>query len=254
MKILLLCNKSPFPPREGGPIAMNMIVEGLMEAGHEVRILAFNSNKYFIPTESIPSDYREKTKIRLIPVDLSLKAKDAFLNLFSSQSYHVQRFISQDFRKNLEDILKKESFDVVQFEMIYMAPYLDSVRKYSSAKTVLRTHNIEHLIWERVAAHTRQPFKKIYLKYLAEKLKRYECSVIREFDGIAAITEKDAKYFREISGDAAFSEKITSIPFGIDFEQFPESSVLHEFPSLFSLGSMDWIPNLEGISWFLEKV
>ena len=32
MNILLLCNKSPFPPSEGGPMAMNSIVTGLIDA------------------------------------------------------------------------------------------------------------------------------------------------------------------------------------------------------------------------------
>ena len=46
MRILLLCNKSPYPASEGGPIAMNMIIEGLIHAGHTVKVLAISSNKY----------------------------------------------------------------------------------------------------------------------------------------------------------------------------------------------------------------
>lgn len=38
MKILFLCNKSPWPPREGGPIAMNMFIEGLIADGHTVKV------------------------------------------------------------------------------------------------------------------------------------------------------------------------------------------------------------------------
>ena len=63
MKILLLCNKSPYPAFEGGPMAMNSIVTGLLEAGHEVKILAVNSKKYNVSIDDIPEDYRQKTGI-----------------------------------------------------------------------------------------------------------------------------------------------------------------------------------------------
>jgi hypothetical protein len=32
MKVLLLCNKSPFPPKEGGPMATHAILTGLLDA------------------------------------------------------------------------------------------------------------------------------------------------------------------------------------------------------------------------------
>ncbi|MCX6245681.1 MAG: glycosyltransferase [Bacteroidetes bacterium] len=254
MKILLLCNKSPFPAREGGPIAMNMILEGLIRAGHTVKVLAINSNKYKVDIDSIPSEYRKKTGIELVDVDLSIKPLGAFLNLFSSRSYHVERFISGDMEQALIRILQSEKFDVVQFEMLFMSPYLDVVRKYSAAKIVLRTHNIEHLIWKRIADTTKNPLKRIYLRHLVRTLKNYECSVVRNFDGIAAITEKDATFFRSLAGMEKDHPPVISIPFGIDPECFPETKEEPEFPSLFSIGAMDWIPNLEGICWFLEKV
>lgn len=257
MKILLLCNKSPWPAIEGGPIAMNMIIEGLIHAGHTVKVLAVNSNKYQVDFSSIPLDYREKTNIELVYINLSIRPFFAFLNLFSSRSYHVERFISRDLENALMRILKAEKFDIVQFEMLYMSPYVRIVRKYSDARIVLRTHNIEHLIWQRVAASTKNLFKKYYLQHLVRKLKKYECSVVRQFDGIAAITEQDAVFFRSeqcLRPENGKQIPVIAIPFGIDPGQFPETKEEPEFPSLFSIGAMDWIPNLEGICWFLEKV
>ena len=83
MKILLLCNKPPYPAVEGGPMAMNSIITGLLEAGHQVKILAVNSKKYNVRLEEIPEDYRKKTGIELIDVDLRVKPFQAFKNLFS---------------------------------------------------------------------------------------------------------------------------------------------------------------------------
>jgi hypothetical protein len=196
MRILLLCNKSPFPAREGGPIAMNMIIEGLIRAGHSVKVLAINSNKYNVEISQIPEEYRKKTGIELVYVNLSIRPLSAFRNLFSSRSYHVERFVSRDLEKALIRILQAEKFDIVQFELLYMSPYAQIVKKYSDAKIILRTHNIEHLIWQRVAESIRNPLKRLYLQHLVRKLKNYECSVVRQFDGIAAITDKDAAFFR----------------------------------------------------------
>jgi glycosyltransferase involved in cell wall biosynthesis len=242
---------------EGGPIAMNMIIEGLIYAGHRVKVLAVNSNKYKVDITSIPMEYREKTGIELVYINLSVRPFAAFLNLFSSHSYHVERFISPDLKNSLVRILQAETFDIVQFEMLYMSPYINIVRKYSDARIVLRTHNIEHLIWQRVAETTKNPMKKYYLKSLVRKLKNYECSIVRQFDGIAAITEQDAAFFRSEQCLQPANGKhipVVAIPFGIVPGQFSDTNEEPEFPSLFSIGAMDWIPNIEGICWFLEKV
>lgn len=251
MKILFLCNKSPWPPREGGPIAMNAMVEGMAAAGHQVKVLAINTNKYQVEVEKIPEAYRQKTKIETVYIDLSIRPVEAFLNLFSSASYHVQRFISDAFRDKLIEILKNDNYDIVQCETLYLSPYLPVIRAHSKAKIVLRAHNIEHLIWQRVAVITSNPLKKIYLKYLANKLKRYELKVLSQYDGIAAITATDAAFIAKFAG----TTPITDIPFGIDTSKYlVPPAVTEEFPSLFHIGAMNWMPNEEGISWFLKEV
>jgi polysaccharide biosynthesis protein PslH len=252
MKILFLCNKSPYPPKEGGPIAMNMIVEGLIHAGHQVKVLAINSNKYYINPDDIPETYRKQTGLELVDVDLSVRPLKAFLNLFSGKSFHVERFKSAKFRERLTGILKNEEFDVVQFEMLYMSAYLDTVKKHSGAVTILRCHNIEHLIWERIAENTSNPMRRMYVKHLSRKLKKYELSVVSRFDGIAAITRNDAEFFRMHT--RVSKDRITDITFGIEIEKFGAVKETFEFPSLFSIGSMNWIPNQEGIRWFLNNV
>ena len=60
MKILLLCNKPPYPASEGGPMAMNSIISGLLEAGHQVKILAINSEKYHVKESDIPKNTRKR--------------------------------------------------------------------------------------------------------------------------------------------------------------------------------------------------
>ncbi|NTW25057.1 MAG: glycosyltransferase family 4 protein [Lentimicrobium sp.] len=253
MKILLLCNKSPWPPLEGGPIAMNAMVTGLTKAGHQVKVLAVNSNKYSVSEQAIPEDYRQQTGIEFTFIDLAIKPWPAFLNLFSGSSYHVDRFISHNFEDALTKILTKEKFDIIQFETLFTSPYLSLIRRLSDAKVVLRAHNIEHRIWQRIASGCYNPFRKFYLSHLTRTLRRYEIKILNEVDGIIAITGKDADFFRSV----APATPVIDIPFGINAADnnnilVPEHKQTQL--TLFHLGSMNWVPNQEGIRWFTSKV
>jgi len=251
MKVLFLCNKSPYPPKEGGPIAMNALIEGLADAGHKVKVLAINSNKYGIDVNEIPEYYRKKTNIETAYINLAIKPLDAFINLFTNKSYHVQRFISKDFEEKLIRILSKEDFDIVQFETLFISPYIEIIRKYSRAKIILRSHNIEHIIWRRVAEITTNPLKKYYLGHLWKTLRDYELGKLNDYDGIVTITKNDGDFFIKNGCNIP----LTAIPFGINLEKFKaERNIETRFPSLFLIGAMNWIPNIEGVKWFLDKV
>ena len=249
MKILLLCNKPPYPASEGGPMAMNSIITGLLEVGHQVKILAVNSEKFNIKESDIPDEYRKKTGIELIDVDLSIRPLKAFTNLFTRKSYHVERFISKEFRERLIKVLEKEQFDVVQLEMLYMAPYVDDIRAHSKAMIVLRAHNVEHKIWERIAKETKFFIKRWYINHLAKTLKEYELNALETVDGIAAITRKDAAFFRKYC-----SKPIIDIPFGVYPEEFTPKYEIEGKPKFYHIGSMNWMPNVEGIHWFIDEV
>ncbi|MBO7083809.1 MAG: glycosyltransferase [Bacteroidales bacterium] len=248
MKILLLCNKSPYPAFEGGPMAMNSIVTGLLNAGHQVKIMAVNSKKFNVTLEDIPEEYRQKTGIELIDVDLRIKPFQAFKNLFTNKSYHVERFISKNFNNRLIEVLKEDIYDVVQLETLFMTPYIETIRKYTKARIVLRAHNVEHLIWERIAKGTRFFLKRAYINHLARTLKNYELSAISKVDGIAAITRKDAAFFRKYSATITID-----IPYGVYPDEFQPNYTIEGKPTFYHIGSMNWMPNEEGIQWFIDN-
>ena len=249
MNILLLCNKSPFPPSEGGPMAMNSIVTGLLEAGHNVKIMAFNSDKYHVEINSIPEDYRKKTRIEFIDIELKINPIEAFKNLFSDESYHVKRFISEKFKERLVKVLKKERFDIVQLEMIYMAPYIETIREHSNAKIILRAHNVEHKIWERIGKKTFFFAKRWYINHLVRTLRKYEMGILDKVDGIAAITITDAAFFRRVT-----ATPVIDLPFGVDIDKFNPVFEVGDKPTFYHIGSMNWMPNEEGIKWLLKNV
>ncbi len=250
MKILQLCNKVPFPPKDGGCIAMNNLTQGLLEEGNEVKILAINTEKHFIEIEKLPTDYRLKTNIEAVFVDTKVKPIAAFLNLFSSKSYNIERFYSKQFETKLISILISETFDIIQLESLYVSMYSDIIRNYSNAKIVLRAHNIEHKIWEQNAKLTSNPLKRMYLNLLAKRLKNYETTIFSKVDSIVTITKNDELFIKKINTK---TETIT-VPFGIDLKKINVEIAEQEFPSLFYIGALDWQPNIEGLNWFLKNV
>ncbi len=248
MKVLFLCNKPPYPPRDGGALAMNALIEGMADAGHQVHVLAVNASKYHLSSNDIPASYRQKVSIQLVSVDLDIKPVPALISTARSESYHVKRFRSAAFEKKLTEELKK-GFDIVQLETIYPGVYLDTIRKNSKAKIILRAHNIEHQIWEQYSVHSMNPFKRFLLKKMITKLRDFELSLFSKVDGIAAITDRESK-FAEL---ATCSVPVKTIPFGINPEKYPFIEARGSL-NCFHIGSMDWMPNQEGIRWFLDHV
>ena len=178
MRILQLCHKAPFPPRDGGSIAMNNLTQGLINLGNEVQVLAINTPNNYIDISTLDKKYREQTNIQTAYKDTSIKISSALSNLFSNKSYNIERFISKEFEVLLTQFLTENKYDIVQMESLFVAPYLGLIRKMSDAKIVLRAHNVEFEIWHRRYLACKNPLKKSYLKLLSRRLKRYEINLL----------------------------------------------------------------------------
>lgn len=251
MKVLQLCNKPPFPKVDGGCIAISNISLGLIEKGIQLKTLTVSTGKHPFLEDEIPADFKEKSKIEGVFLDTRVNVIDAFSALVTADSYNVNRFFSPDFDKRLVEILQADEYDIVHLESLFMTPYINSIRMNSSAKIVLRSHNLEHLIWERLANSTGNKAKKMYLKHLASKLKKYELKTINEVDGIATISNEDTDRFASFKCE----KKMITIPFGINISDYPyEKRDTQVRNSLYHIGAMNWEPNKEAINWFLDEI
>ena len=248
MKVLQLCIKPPYPTVDGGTMAMNSITQGLLREGCEVKVLAMESDKHPADRAKMGEEYLRQTGFESQYVDLSVKPLAAAVSMLCGESYHVKRFRSEAFAARLRAILEQETFDVVHLESLFMTPYVPLIRSLSDAKVVLRSHNVEHVIWQRVAASTPRGFKRWYLKHLALALRAYELEHVNDYDGVVCITKGDADYFRQ----HGCRRPLTSIPFGVEPDDAANVDV--EPASLFHIGAMDWMPNRESIEWLLDEV
>ncbi len=249
MKILQLCHKPPLPAKDGGCIAMNNLTQGLLSLGHKVKVLTIYTHKHDLNLELLPEEYIQQTDIEGVFVDTRINLVDAFTAFMTNDSYHVNRFFSPDMDIKLERLLRKHQFDVIHLESLFMTPYLGTIKRRSKAPVVLRAHNIEYTIWEKIAIGTKNPIKKAYINHLARQLKEFELNMFNFVDGIATISESDKIRMLQLG----VRQPIRTISFGIDLKNYQVSPVPNEV-SLFHLGAMDWEPNIEGLSWFIEKI
>jgi polysaccharide biosynthesis protein PslH len=250
VKILVIAPKVPFPPRDGGALATWLPMKGLANLGHEVSLLAVNTKKHYSPDNQIPEKIQSAIKWYSVDTDTSANATKALINLiFSRQPYLAERFWTNNFRHKLINLLNNNKYDLIQFEGPFLLHYLPVVRQYSSAKVVFRAHNVEYEIWERTAAKEKNILKKVYLKHLAYRIKRFEYQLINRYDAIIPITDRDARQFN-IMGN---QKPIKIISAGMEISSTPEPQNFEDLKPCF-LGALDWNPNQEGLLWFINEV
>ncbi|MGB4840810.1 MAG: glycosyltransferase family 4 protein [Saprospiraceae bacterium] len=250
MKILQLCKKFPYPLKDGESIAVTYLSKALNDLGCEVTLLSMNTSKHYMKINDLPVDFNHYKEIHVTALDNSLKPLAAFKNLFSIDSYHISRFICADFRDKLIDLLKSNEYDVVQLETLYLAPYIDVIKEYSNALVTMRAHNIEFEIWERITSNTKYLLKKWYLKYLTGKLRRYELNNLNKYDYLIAVSERDLYKFKALG----YKNGAMSSPIGLDIRNYNAKANNQISKDICFIGALDWMPNMEGLLWFIENV
>ncbi|MFW5659387.1 MAG: glycosyltransferase, partial [Bacteroidota bacterium] len=180
MRILQLALRIPYPLRDGGAIAIYNNTKYLSAAGHEVTLLALNTTKH----HQDPSVMAEHARVITTDIDTTPRAVPALKNLlFGRLPYNVERFDVPEHHERLAKLLQAEQFDVILFERVYLGVYLETIRKYSDAPVILRAHNVEYEIWQRLASNESNLAKRLLYKQLALRGEAFERSVLPRFDG-----------------------------------------------------------------------
>ncbi len=251
MKILQLTKKFPFPLKDGESIAVYYLSSALAGLDCSITLLSMNTAKHYFDLTSLPSSYNHYKRIETVEIDNRITISGALLNLFSRNSYHVTRFISKAYSEKLKTLLKENNYDIILLETLYLTPYVPLIRKHSNARIVMRSHNLEYEIWERMLNNMEFSLKKLYIQYLVRKLKRYELKNLNVYDYLITVSKRDLANFVKLG----FNNQGYVVPIGIDIKNYP----LTPFPQtgktrISFIGSLDWMPNMEGLSWFIEKV
>jgi glycosyltransferase involved in cell wall biosynthesis len=252
MKILQLTKKYPYPLKDGEAIAITYLAQALNELGCELTLLSMNTTKHF-REEGISEELHHYREQHLVKVDNRVKVGEAFLNLFSKESYHIARFVSTAYNNQLIELLENNTYDIVQLETLYLAPYIETIRAHSSAKIVMRSHNVEHEIWKRITENTSVGPKKIYLQLLTKRLEQFELEALNQYDLLAAITDRDLEFFKQCG--CKIPTKVT--PIGLETGNYVPVTLANQMntvPTFCFIGSLDWMPNYNGVKWILDEV
>ena len=250
MRILQICFRMPYPLKDGGAIAMYNMTKGFLDAGHEVSLLAPLTSKHDVDKAKLPLLFSMLKALYLVKINSDITLSGAFKNLFTSKPYYISRYENQALELEIIKILKENTFDIIQVESLKMCPYIQLLRKYSSAKIVLRSHNVEYMIWKRLAESLATGPKKYYLINMAGRLKKYEKEHLEYFDAIVPITAYDANHYRQMG----CTKPMLTAACGIDLTKLQRDDSNIEENSVFHLAAMDWMPNLDAANWLLEEI
>ena len=113
-----------------------------------------------------------------------------------------------------------------------------------------RAHNVEAEIWQRTALQPRLWPLRLFFRLQAFLMQRFESSVVRESAAVLSVSEKDFELFRS----AVPGIKGGLVPIGYDFSETAAALPPGEKFRLLFLGKLDWLPNREGLIWFLDRV
>lgn len=246
MKVLVIGSRVPFPLHDGGAIATFNLLKGLSESGVSVDFLAINTSKHFVDSVTLHKEFSFLNAVDTYYINTDIKVHKAFLNLFQSSSYNVDRFTQTGFAKLIQSYLDKNAYDIIHFEGLFVAQYRAMIK--TKVKTILRQHNVEYKIWQTLA-NTKSGLKKRYIQLLADRMGKFEKRVVHEFDAVVSITEADKL---QTQNDLGYSGKIVSIPAGLISKTSQETTTNSQY--IYHIGSMEWMPNLEAMQWFHNDI
>jgi sugar transferase (PEP-CTERM/EpsH1 system associated) len=116
---------------------------------------------------------------------------------------------------------------------------------------VLFQHNVEAMIWERRTRVATNPLMRLYMGEQWRRMLRVEREQCLRFDHVIAVSPEDAAMFQAQYG----VERVSSVPTGVDTEFFRPSGTVAQRPtSIVFTGSMDWMPNEDGMVHFVEEI
>lgn len=246
MHLLGITSRLPYPLTDGAKICMYRIIKGLSELGHTVDIVAID--EIDIDVKYMDS-YCKIYKVLEKPISRDI---GALLTLFSKNPYTQIKKNHKSAYTLIDSLVKKNNYSAVYSDQSHVAQYGSYVKKKYNIPFVLRFHNMEHEIYERVAKNEKNILFKNYLIQQSKKWKRFEIEQATLADASATITERDKITLQNYVPNAV----VNTVTASIDLNDFPYSSIENRKQNtLLMIGSdMNWAPNKDSVVWFVNKI
>jgi sugar transferase (PEP-CTERM/EpsH1 system associated) len=248
MKILWVKAGGLVPPDTGGKIRSYNILRQLAK-NHEVTFFSF-----YAAHENDGHGQLKQIFQRVIQVPLELppaKGVGEFLDyavqLFSRDPYNLTKYCRPSVHKKLRGLLQEETFDVILCDFLVPAGVIPWDCPFPK---VLFTHNVEAVIWQRHYENAKNPLWKLLSWYEWKRMAAVERRYLQRVDHVIAVSENDRDAFAKFLDP----QKVTVTQTGVDTDFFQPSGEKVIPGSLVFTGSMDWLPNEDGIFYFAKEI
>lgn len=248
MKILWVKAGGLVPPDTGGKIRSYNILRQLARA-HDVTLFTF----YAAHEKDIHGDLNQICqRVIRIPLDLPPPKSvgelvDYALHLFSREPYNLTKYCRPTVRRRMRALLLEETYDVILCDFLVAA---GAIPWNWPCPKVLCTHNVEAVIWQRHYQVAGNLLWKALSWFEWKRMDAAEHEYLQKADHVIAVSENDRQMFAEFIDPA----KLTVTPTGADTEFFQPTDEKEIPDSLVFTGSMDWLPNEDGIFYFANEI
>jgi glycosyltransferase involved in cell wall biosynthesis len=246
MKILWVKSDFLHPTTKGGHIRTLETLKRLNRR-HEIHYVALDLAEQPGGVERA-SEYCAKA----YPIPHSVPARNTpgfWLQLgagqFSRLPLAVSRYRSDPMKRQIEALTRREKFDSIVCDFLFPAPNMPDL-----GAAVLFQHNVEALIWKRQAVLAPSPLHRLYFRGQYNRMRRYEGEVCRAVKSVIAVSDADAEMMRSLYG----APRVAAVPTGVDLDYFAPPGEPAPAIDLVFVGSMDWMPNIDGIRWFADEI
>lgn len=170
--------------------------------------------------------------------------------LISPLPVAVNRWRSQAMRREIERLDAAHRYDAIICDFLFPAPNIPNL-----SRAVLFQHNVEAQIWRRHAAHASNFLKRLYFQLQARRMEAFEALVCRTVKRVIAVSGEDARLMQSAYGLPQGHAQ--AVDTGVDtafFEPPAANPPAAAKADLVFVGSMDWMPNIDGVVWFIREI
>jgi polysaccharide biosynthesis protein PslH len=245
MKILMLTPYLPYPLHSGGQIRTYNLLK-LLSSKHQVTLFALikdDSEKQYIPELE---KYCHKVK-----VFRRSQRPFTFRNILSTALSTYPFLVIRNYVSQVTPVIQKEleteQYDLIHAETFYMMPHLPE----TTVPILLVEQTIEYLGYESYAKKV-FPLLKPLLDIDIRKIKKWEKYFWNYCSQLVVMSEDDKRF---IATEIGSSRNIEVVENGVDTEWFAEKQRHEpELPTLLSVGTFKWLPNVEAVTFLIKKV
>lgn len=244
MKVLHILPYIPLPANFGGALRNWHILKHLYNR-HDVTVAGFSEmGDLQLLQEKLPGLQNRQHFINRKKAHYH-RLFQAF-SLFTNHSYWYNWTQSEEMEIILNRLLSEEDYDFVISEFSAMGHFnlkTDAVR-------IVDAHNVEYENFRRMSSVGWSPLRKAFYKREYEKCIVEEIQILKNQDAIFSTSEVDAAIIKKDVPDVPHFV----IPNGVDTTYFrPKEQAPSPYTLVFT-GSMGYIPNSDGMVYFLEEI